>query len=88
MVLWKDVAVAQMASKQIDAPIVYLGNAATIDTNAINVKGKIVALEANAAGINLNVSLPTWRYSRSIYVKYGLPLVKRGAAGIIFISAE
>jgi hypothetical protein len=86
LVLWKDVAVAQMASKQIDAPIIYLGNAANIDTNSIDVKGKIVALEANAVGINLNVSLPTWRYSRSIYVKYGLPLVKRGAAGIIFIA--
>lgn len=86
LLLWKDVAVAQMANKQLDAPILYLGNGVSIDTNKIDVKGKVVAIEANGAGINLNVSLPTWRYSRSIYVKYGLPLVRRGAAAIIFIA--
>ncbi|MBC7650399.1 MAG: peptidase M28, partial [Deinococcales bacterium] len=86
LVLWKDVAVAQMANKQLDAPIMYLGNAASIDTNKLDVKGKVVAIEANAVGINLNVSLPTWRYSRSVYVKYGLPLIRRGAAAIIFIA--
>ncbi len=36
----------------------------------------------------MNVSLPTWRYSRSIYVKYGLPLIKKGAKAIIFIADE
>jgi hypothetical protein len=54
----------------------------------LNVKGKIVALEANSKGINLNVSLPTWRYSRYIYTKYGAALVRRGAIAIIFIADE
>ena len=85
--LWKDAAVAQMANVSIDAPIVYLGNALTIDSN-LNVKDKVVAIEANPKGINMNVSLPTWRYSRSIYVKYGLPLLKKGAKAIIFIADE
>jgi hypothetical protein len=67
--LWKDVSVSQMANINLDASIVYLGNALEIDTNKIDVKGKVVAIEANPKGINLNVSLPTWRYSRSIYVK-------------------
>ncbi len=86
--LWKDAAVAQMADINLDAPIVYLGNAADIDTNAINVKDKVVAIEANAKGINLDISLPTWRYSRYIFNKYGAPLFRKGAAVIIFIADE
>ena len=86
--LWKDVAISQMANISLNAPIVYLGNASDIDTNALNVKDKVVAIEANSKGINLNVSLPTWRYSRYIFAKYGLPLLKRGAVAIIFIADE
>jgi peptidase M28-like protein len=86
--LWKDVAVSQMANIHLDAPIVYLGNAANIDTNAIDVNHKVVAVEANSKGINLNLSLPTWRYNRYIFASYGLPLLRRGAAAIIFIADE
>ncbi|HET7637311.1 MAG TPA: M28 family peptidase, partial [Ktedonobacteraceae bacterium] len=86
--LWTEAAVSQMANCNIDAPIVYLGNALNLDTNALDVKGKVVAVEANSTGINLNVSLPTWRYNRNIFVKYGMPLVRRGAAAIIFIADE
>ncbi len=88
LILWKDVTVSQMANINLDAPILYLGNAFDIDTNKIDVKGKVVAIEANSKGINLNVSLPTWRYSRYIYVKYGLPMLRRGATAIIFIADE
>lgn len=85
--LWQDVVVAQMANIALEAPILYLGNAASMDTT-IDVKGKVVAIEANATGINLDVSLATWRYSRYIYVKYGLPLLRQGAAAIIFIADD
>ena len=50
LTLWKDVAVAQMANITLDEPVIYLGNALNIDTT-INVKGKVVAIEANAKGI-------------------------------------
>ena len=86
--LWKDVAIAQMANVSLNAPIVYLGNATDIDTNTIDVKNKVVAIESNPKGINLDVSLPTWRYNRYIYVKYGLPLLRKGAVAIIFIADE
>ena len=86
--LWKDVAVSQMANCNLTAPVAYLGNALDIDTNAVDVKGKVVAIEASSKGINLDVSLPTWRYNRYIFVKYGLPLLKRGAAAIIFIADD
>jgi hypothetical protein len=86
--LWKEVAISQMASVSLDASIVYLGNAADVDLEAVDVTGKVVAMEANPQGINSNISLPTWRYSRSVYVKYGLPLLQKGAKAIIFIADE
>lgn len=88
LALWKDVAVSQMANVSLHAPIVYLGNVSDIDTNTVDVKDKVVAMEANSKGINLNVSLPTWRYSRYIFTKYGLPLLRRGATAIIFIADD
>ena len=86
--LWKDIAVAQMANVKIDAPIIYLGNVLDLENSRIDVNGKVVAIVANEKDINLNISLPTWRYSRSIFTKYGLPLQQRGALAIIFISDE
>lgn len=85
--LWDAVAVSQMANARLEGPIVYLGDALKIDTTA-DVAGKIVAIEANAKGINLDVSLPTWRYSRYILAKYGAPLLRRGVAAIIFIADD
>ncbi|GAC1490825.1 MAG: hypothetical protein NVS1B13_20680 [Flavisolibacter sp.] len=38
----KDVLVAQMAEVSIDEPIFYMGNALDIDTNKIDIKGKVV----------------------------------------------
>jgi len=86
--LWKDVAIAQMANINLNAPIIYLGNAVDIDTNAIDVKGKVVAIEANSKGINFDVSLPTWRYNRNILAKYGQSFLRKGALAIIFIADE
>jgi hypothetical protein len=88
LALWKDVAIAQMANINLNDPIVYLGNALSIDTNNLDVSGKVVAIEANAKGINLNVSLPTWRYNRYILNLYGAPMLRRGAKAIIFIADE
>jgi hypothetical protein len=86
--LWNDVAIAQMANVSIDAPVIYLGNAVSIDTNSLDVKGKVVAIEANPKGINLNVSLPTWRYNRYILNLYGAPLLRRGVKAILFIADD
>jgi hypothetical protein len=84
--LWKEAAIAQMANVRIDAPIQYIGNAALVDMNAIDVKGKVVAVEADPTGINMNRSLPTWRYSRSMFDKYGNTLIAKGAIAIIFVA--
>lgn len=87
LLLWKDASIAQMANASIDAPIVYLGNALTMDKN-VDVKGKVVAVTAAPDGINMDVSLPTWRYSRSVMVKYGNALMNKGAVAILFIADE
>lgn len=88
LALWQEAAVAQLAHMSLNAPIVYLGNAAEIDLSAAEVAGRVVAIEANAKEYNPNISLPTWRYSRSMLTKYGLPLLRRGAAAILFIADE
>jgi hypothetical protein len=83
--LWKDAMITQPANITINAPVVYLGDASTMDTLA-DIKGKVVAVVANAQGINLKVSLPTWRYNGYIMNRYGNALQRRGAAAIIFIA--
>ncbi len=88
LMLWKDAGISQMANVSLHAPVVYLGDVLTVDTNAVDVKDKVIAMVANPKGINLNITLPTWRYNRYIYLKYGVPLVKRGAKAIIFIADE
>jgi hypothetical protein len=86
--LWNEVAVAQMANTSLVAPIVYLGGAADIDTTKLDIKNKVVAIEASSKGINTNVSLPTWRYSRSVQAKYVMPLIRKGATAIIIIADD
>jgi hypothetical protein len=86
--LWKEAAISQMAPVALNAPVVYLGNAADIDTNTVTVQGQVVAIAANSTGINLAVSLPTWRYNRSVFVRYGMPLIRKGAKAIVFIADE
>ena len=86
--LWKDIAVSQMANINLNDPIIYLGNVLNVENSTVDVKGKIVAIEANKKDINLNISLPTWRYSRALYTKYGLALQQKGAVAIIFIADE
>ncbi len=84
--LWKEAAVSQMANISLNAPILYLGNALNMDLSVTDVKDRVVAIEANPTGINLDVSLPTWRYNRYIFAKYGQPLIEKGASAILFIA--
>jgi hypothetical protein len=86
--LWDDVLIAQTAPANITAPIIYIGTAGSADLTKINVKGKAVALQVIPDGINLNVSLPEWRYGRYVMSKYGNELLKQGAAAIIFVADE
>lgn len=84
--LWSEVAVAQMAAVTIDQPIVYLGSAASIDVNNIDVKGKVIAMDAVPGIVNYNMSLPYWRYQRFMMAKYGSALIAKGALALILIA--
>jgi len=84
--LWQDVLVQQMAVVDLEAPVVYLGDALSIDTARQDLQGKIVAIVANGTGMNRNTSLPTWRYNTLINNRYGLPMLRHGAAAVVFIA--
>ena len=86
--LWSEVAVAQMAICNIDAPILFIDKSTAANLQANDVKGKVVAMEADPAMYNPAVSLPSWRYSRSVQTKYGNPLIAKGAIAVIFIADE
>jgi Peptidase family M28 len=86
--LWSEVLITQIAPAQVNAPVVYLGEVNKIDLNNLNVQGKAVAVHVVPDGINLNVSLPEWRYNRLVMTKYGNDLISKGAAAVIFISDE
>ena len=88
LALWSEAAVAQMANGSFSSPIEYLGNAADIDSSKLDVLNKVVAFEASSLGINLNISLPTWRYNRSVLVKYAMPIIRKGASAIIIIADD
>lgn len=85
LTLWKDVLVAQLASGTVSAPLLYLGDANRFDLQKTDVLGKIVAVQAVPDGIDTQISLPEWRYSRQMMAKYGNVLLAKGAVGIIFI---
>ncbi|MEP2668767.1 MAG: peptidase M28, partial [Cyclobacteriaceae bacterium] len=88
LTLWKDALITQTAPAEVHAPILYIGKTGQADLSKIDVKGKAVVIQVEPEGINLNVSLPEWRYSRYIMNKYGNDLIARGAAALLFIADE
>ena len=88
LVLWKEALITQTAPAEVSAPIIYLGEAGKTDLTKINIRGKAVAVQVIPDGINVNVSLPEWRYSRYVMNKYGMELMDHGAAAILFIADE
>ena len=86
--LWHDVLVTQTAAADLSVPVVYAGNASKEELDKLDIKGKAVALQVSAAGINLDVSLPERRYPSYVLRKYGADLFARGAVAIVFIADE
>jgi hypothetical protein len=86
--LWQDVLVAQTAAASLSVPVVYAGNASKEELDKLDIKGKAVALQVSAEGINLQVSLADRRYPSYVMRKYGADLLARGAAAIVFIADE
>jgi len=86
--LWKDALITQIAPADVNAPLLFIGDAGKSDLNTLDIRGKAVAVRVVPDGINLNVSLPEWRYPRYVMNKYGNELLQRGAAAILFIADD
>lgn len=86
--LWTDVLVAQTAPATVAVPVVFAGKGSKEELDKAAVKGKAVAIQASAEGLNLNVSLPERRYPGYVLNKYRTELTNRGAAAIIFIADD
>lgn len=86
--IWKEVLISQIAPAAITAPVIHLGKANSPAVSDADVKGKAVVIEAVPDGINLNVSIPEWRYHRYLMTKYSNDLISRGAAAVVFISDD
>ncbi|MDB5253029.1 MAG: family peptidase [Flaviaesturariibacter sp.] len=86
LALWTDVLVAQTAPASISAPVVYAGTATKTELDALDLKGKAVAVQVSADQINMNISLPARRYPGFVQRKYAQDLLARGAVAIIFIA--
>lgn len=86
--LWKDVLIAQTAPANISAPIFFLNNPSKVEIDKADVKGKAVAVQVSKEGFNQNVSIPEWRYGAFLMKKYGIDLIAKGVAAIIFIADD
>ena len=84
--LWKDVLIAQTASANLSASIVFAGRGSKTELDKADVKGKAVVIEASPEGLNLDVSLWERRYTGYVLNKFRSELINRGAAAIIFLT--
>ncbi len=60
--LWKDFLVAEPVNASVDAEIVYAGNAEPDDLAKLNIKGKILAVNASDKNIPKDMTLFVRRY--------------------------
>ncbi|RYY56300.1 MAG: M28 family peptidase [Chitinophagaceae bacterium] len=86
--LWQEVLPAFTAPANVSAQVVFAGKASRAELDALDLKGKVVAVEVSRDSIDLAVSLPERRYPSYVVRKYASNLVARGAVGIIFIADE
>jgi hypothetical protein len=86
--LWEDVLISQTSPATINAPIVFVGKGSKDDLDKVDIKGKVVALQVSADGINLDVSLAARRYPGYVIRKYSGDILAKGAVAIILIADE
>jgi len=84
--LWQDAIVYEPSFAAVDAPIVFINDADTV--SAATIKGKVVALQFSAKGINdPRVQVPT-RYAGIVVNYWAKYLASKGAVAIIFVGDE
>ncbi|MCI3935655.1 M20/M25/M40 family metallo-hydrolase [Chryseobacterium aahli] len=86
--LWKDFLVAEPVNANIDSEIVYAGNTEPENLSQLNIKGKILAINASDKNIDKEMTLFVRRYPGFVRTKYYNKAFELGAKGIIFITDE
>lgn len=84
--MFRDVFFHDVSPADLNAPILYVGDADTQDLDKLDVKGKAVVIKANGKGILNNISLFEKRYPAFVVEKYYRTLEKKGAAAVILIA--
>lgn len=86
--VWKDFLVAEPVNAQIDGDVVYAGNSEPEDLAKLDLKGKVLAVNASDKNISKDMTLFVRRYPGFVRAKYYDTAVKLGAKGIIFITDD
>ncbi|HEX7868882.1 MAG TPA: M28 family peptidase [Chryseobacterium sp.] len=86
--LWKDFLVAEPVNANIDTEIIFAGNTEPDDLSKLNIKGKILAINASDKNIERDMTLFVRRYPGFVRTKYYSKAFELGAKGIIFITDE
>ncbi|GAB0155976.1 hypothetical protein CHRYSEOSP005_12380 [Chryseobacterium sp. Alg-005] len=86
--LWKDFLVAEPVNAHLDSEIVYAGNAEPEDLSKLNLKGKVLAINASDKNIAKEMTLFVRRYPGFVRTKYYNKAFELGATAIIFITDD
>ncbi len=86
--LWKDFLVAEPVNTAFDAEIVYAGNTEPEGLSALNIKGKVLAVNASDKNIDKDMTLFVRRYPGFVRNKYYNKAYELGARAIVFITDD
>lgn len=86
--LWKDFLVAEPVNASVDAEVVYAGNTEPEDLSQLNIKGKVLAVNASDKNIEKEMTLFVRRYPGFVRTKYYNKAYELGAKAIIFITDD
>ncbi|MBK1895680.1 M20/M25/M40 family metallo-hydrolase [Chryseobacterium paridis] len=86
--LWKDFLVAEPVNANLDADVVYAGNTEPEDLSKLDLKGKVLAINASDKNIDKEMTLFIRRYPGFVRTKYYNTALSLGAKAIIFITDE
>ena len=86
--LWKDFLVAEPVNTVIVTDIVYAGSAEPEELSKLNIKGKVLAVNASDKNIDKEMTLFVRRYPGFVRAKYYKKAYELGAKAVIFITDD
>lgn len=87
LVLWSDVALLGLANADLDAPVVWLGEAGASDAARHDVAGRVAAVMMRSADAPApDDALAARRYVAAAANRIARPLVERGAVAVLIVA--